>query len=192
MDKKQRLYFAIAGALSALVFPLSMLLEMLIGSEDVFIFYLLYMAGVPYGIATGLYLKRTVNIRRSQLLGWIVGASLSYLCAAMYVFAYGNKAIVPLLPSALGGFIGAAILIIAFRLFIANIPRSTWVRVCMTSIVIVSVWGQLIGLFDIKLLTFLFLCWQFVISYILTQPPIVIHPASSEPSTPAQEPMGLE
>ena len=189
MDKKQRLYFSIAGALSAITFPLIMIFGKIIGDQgNYFVSYLLFMAGIPYGITTGLYLKRTFNMRISKLLGWIIGTSVSYLCAALYVFSNGNEFLVPLLHSAIGGLIGASILIVAFRLFVAHVSVDTCMRVCAASMIIISVWNMLIGLFDIKFLVFLFLFWQFVISYILARSLITIQPASpfSIPSTPTQ------
>jgi hypothetical protein len=116
----------------------------------------------------------------SKLTGWVIGSTVSYMCAVAVTNMYGFNTINPT-SFVLAGFVGATILSLNFHLFVHHVPWKYFVLAGALGALIAgfisAVWSNLFP-FD------LYVFWQFAVTYTLARSASV-GGSTSTSSTPA-------
>lgn len=138
--------------------------------------YVIFFAGVPFGLVTGLYFSwRALSYRVLRYIGWVVVSGVSYAAAVQATTntSMGRDLGIPGPPDAfnfaLGGFVGAVILVVGARLIFAQriIPRGVYVCVAGAALpaLLILVMGTLNSLFNF--IDVLYIVWQTIITVLL-------------------------
>lgn len=166
---------------------LSGLLNVFLGN---FIFIVFYLAGISYGIVTGMYFVTVIAVRKKymRLLLWIVASTLSYIGACLVGESFGHGlgdgfSEIPLdiathaTSYALAGLVGAAVLAFAFHFIFNKLKIYQVITLLVTAALIPFLlalavpYRSAVVFGTINIFVALFIIWQTVITVLLGMRP---------------------
>lgn len=131
--------------------------------------FVLYFAGIPYGLITSIYLWRVLGTKLRYAVLWICASAISYVSAIMITASGGNIG-----PDGIGslmicGIIGAVILAFTYHFFI---QRMNFLRfaIIIGAAGLIPMLPVFLGARDTFATSIIYVVWQTVITGLIMWP----------------------
>ncbi len=159
-----------AGILSGVATIL--VVKLTYANDDLSFLILLYGAGIPYGVVTGIYLTRLSSLKHkfARCILWIIASGASYVLAVQAILRLvpGDGYAPNLNPPAyaLGGLVGAFVLTIAFHFIFQKLTVKRHLMIIATGALVAYV-VTMIDPNGPNIIYVLYALWQTVITTLL-------------------------
>jgi len=176
--KSNKISLLLIGFLSGII---NILILSILGIEsDLGEIFYAWLAGLPYGIITGIYFKKAFSLNKKLFILWIASSALSYYAAfKAFLMTSAYYDLISINSFSFAGLFGSLVLILAFNFFIHKINLIQ----LLTTVSVGTIIPFLIcSLFDINhidyisingqtslyyLLCLNYIIWQTTITYLL-------------------------